>query len=70
MMSMNENQIIKICYTNYRGETSIREILPIRIWFGVTEWHKEEGWLLDAFDIEKKAERSFSITDIKSWFNK
>ena len=59
---------ISICYTNYRGETSIRKIIPLKIWFGKTDWHKEEQWLLDAIDVEKNAERSFAMKDIKAWF--
>jgi predicted DNA-binding transcriptional regulator YafY len=69
-MEINKEQAVKICYTNYRGETAIREIVPIKIWFGSTDWHPENGWLLDAFDIEKGADRSFAMKDIKSWFTK
>ena len=69
-MKGNENQKVKILYTNYRGETAIRDIIPIKIWFGSTDWHPEEGWLMDAYDLEKKAERSFAMKDIKSWFTK
>jgi len=60
-------KMVKILYTNYRGETSIREIIPQKIWFGKTEWHPESQWLLDAYDINKKENRSFAIKDIKSW---
>lgn len=67
---MDIKQNIKICYTNYRDETSIREIIPKKIWFGTTEWHSENGWLLDAFDIEKNADRSFALKNIKAWFVK
>ena len=59
---------ISICYTNYRGETSIRQIIPLKIWFGKTDWHPQEQWLLDAIDVEKNAERSFAMKDIKVWF--
>ena len=58
---------VKIVYTNYRGETSVRSIIPIKIRFGKTEWHPEEQWLLDAFDVEKDAERSFAMKDIQKW---
>lgn len=58
---------IEIVYTNYRGETARREIVPQRVWFGATTWHPEEQWLLDAFDIEKGAERSFALRDIRSY---
>jgi len=67
---MDNGQKIKICYTNYRGETSIREIIPQKVWFGSTEWHPENGWLLNAFDVEKGADRSFSLKDIKAFFEK
>ena len=58
---------VSIVYTNYRGETSVRRITPKKIWFGKNEWHKEEQWFLDAFDEEKKADRSFAMKDISKW---
>lgn len=58
---------VKIIYTNWRGETAERTIVPIKIWFGSTEWHKEEQWLLRALDTEKQAERDFAIKDIQQW---
>jgi len=61
-------ETVSILYTNYRGETSIRRIVPKRIWFGKTEWHPDEEWILDAFDLEKEAERGFAMKDVKAWF--
>lgn len=58
---------VEIVYTNWRGETSKRVIKPIKIWFGATNWHKQEQWLLKATDIEKNAERDFALKDISSW---
>jgi predicted DNA-binding transcriptional regulator YafY len=63
-----EKESVSIVYTNYRGETANRRIVPKQIWFGKTDWHPEEQWLLDAFDIEKDAERSFAMKDIKAWY--
>ena len=60
-------QKVKILYTNYRGETAVRSILPLKIWYGSTDWHPESQWLLDAIDFEKGANRSFALKDIKSW---
>lgn len=54
-------------YTNWRGETAERHIIPIRIWFGSTQWHKEEQWLLNAEDLDKKQHRDFAIKDIHGW---
>ena len=59
---------VSIVYTNYRGETGLRRIIPKRIWFGGTDWHPEEQWLLDAYDVKKKADRSFAMKDIRAWF--
>lgn len=59
----------KIIYTNWRGETAERTITPISIWFGHTEWHKEDQWLLKAIDTEKDAERDFALKDIKEWLD-
>lgn len=54
---------VTLTYTNYRGETSERTIVPKRIWFGATEWHPEPQWLLTDFDFEKGADRDFALKD-------
>lgn len=59
--------IARIKYTNYRGETSIRRIIPVRVRFAASEWHPEEQWLLDAFDIDRGDTRSFAMKDIHEW---
>lgn len=72
-MTQNDEQSkhaqLRIEYTNWRGETSVRTILPIKIWFGSTEWHPGKQWLMRALDIDKDAERDFALTDIKKWLN-
>ena len=42
----SDKQIVQILYTNYRGETAIRTIFPLEIWYGSTDWHPEPQWLL------------------------
>ena len=64
---MNTEKQVTIVYTNYKGVTGTRKIVPIEILFGHTDWHKEDQWLLRAFDIQKNAERTFAVKDIKSW---
>jgi predicted DNA-binding transcriptional regulator YafY len=56
-----------IDYTNWKGERSNRTILPINIYWGSNEWHKDMQWLLEAHDIEKGAPRNFALKDIPSW---
>ncbi len=65
---MEVEKIVKILYTNYKRETAKREIIPDKIWFGKTDWHPEPQWLLDAYDINKKALRTFAMKDIHSGF--
>ena len=56
---------MKINYTNWRGENSDRNIIPLFPYYGSNQWHPEKQWLLKAWDIDKKALRSFAIRDIR-----
>lgn len=56
-----------IDYTNWRGERSLRRILPLETFFGLNEFHPGEQWLLKAIDVEKNVERVFAMKDIHSW---
>jgi len=68
-MSKNkaDKKIVKIKYKNWKGKAAIRTIKPIKIWYGSTQWHSEEQWLLKAKDIDKEAERDFALKDIVKW---
>ena len=55
---------IKVKYKNYQGITSIRTIIPQNIYYGSTDYHKEEQWLLDVWDIDKDAQRTYAMMDI------
>lgn len=52
-----------LTYTNYRGETSRRELHLVRIYWGSTDWHPEPQLLLKAFDYQKDAYRDFAVSD-------
>ena len=56
-----------IDYTNHRGERGRRAIAPIRIYHGSTAWHPEEQYLLDAWDMDKRADRTFALKNVHSW---
>jgi predicted DNA-binding transcriptional regulator YafY len=66
-MYFEENQKVKILYTNWKGVTSYRNIVPKFIEFKSTEWHPEEQWILNAFDVDKQADRAFALKDVKEW---
>ncbi len=55
---------VDIGYTNWRGEYAVRRIIPVRVWFGSTDWHPAPQWMLTAIDVEKGAERDFAVADI------
>ena len=65
---MENEKIVTIVYTNYKGKTAVRKIIPQDIYFGSTEWHPENQWLMRAYDVDKEADRTFAIKDIKTWF--
>ncbi|MBT3408727.1 hypothetical protein HOC99_04640 [Candidatus Woesearchaeota archaeon] len=68
MEDIDLNKKVKLLYTNYRGETSIRNIIPKKIVFISNEWHKEEQWCILAYDLNKQADRTFACKDIKKWY--
>jgi len=68
MKPLNKNHPVKILYTNWKGEKRVRNIIPEKIWFGKTEWHPEEGWLLRAYDIDKKDYRDYDLSHIHKWY--
>jgi hypothetical protein len=37
----------------------------VRLWFGTSEWHPEEQWFLQAFDMDKREERDFALRDCR-----
>ena len=64
-----EDMEIKVVYKNHRGEEAIRHILPIRIFYGSTEFHREKQWLMEVYDLDKKAKRDYALKDFKSFVN-
>jgi len=63
-MSINDAKAIRFQYKNWRGELSIRTVLPENIWFGSSEWHPSDQWFMRALDVEKGETRDFALQDI------
>jgi predicted DNA-binding transcriptional regulator YafY len=55
--------ILNFYYTNHRGEFAHRAVIPMRLSFMATEWHKEPQWVLEAYDINKTQMRYFALKD-------
>jgi len=60
-----EDMSIKVIYKNWKGEKGVRHILPIRIFYGSTEWHPEKQWLIEVYDLDRKAKRIYALKDFK-----
>jgi predicted DNA-binding transcriptional regulator YafY len=58
---------VRILYTNWKGETEWRNIIPLVINFDSNEYHQERQWLLTAWDNDKSASRTFAMADIHKW---
>jgi predicted DNA-binding transcriptional regulator YafY len=66
-MDYDPAKILTIHYTNHRGESGMRRIVPSAIRFGRTEWHTREQYLIDAFDVDKQAMRTFAVAEITAF---
>jgi hypothetical protein len=48
-------------YTNWRGETRERHLVPMTLWYGSTSYHPEPQWLLRCMDLEKCEVRDMAL---------
>lgn len=62
-----EDIAIKVIYKNYRGEVGLRRIIPLDIFYGSSEFHKEQQWLMKVWDVDKKDYRTYALRDIQEW---
>jgi predicted DNA-binding transcriptional regulator YafY len=67
MINEKDKSVAKFTYVNYKNITNNRNINPIKLYYGNTEWYPENQWLLKAYDIEKKEIRVFAMKNIKCW---
>lgn len=58
--------VVEFYYRNWKGEHGLRRVRAnsIVFFYGSNEFHKEEQWLMSAFDEEKEAIRAFAAKDI------
>lgn len=58
---------VQVIYKNYRGEVATRSIVPIEMYWGQTEYHPHDQWLLKVHDVAKGAERVYAFNDIQKF---
>lgn len=58
---------VRFLYRNWRGLITIRKLYPKGIRFDSTEYHPEPQWLLDGYDLDKRADRSYALKGVLIW---
>jgi hypothetical protein len=59
---------IRVTYTNWRGETRERHILPRKLWYGPTKWHPEPQYILEAEDLDDFGYvKDFAMSGFANW---
>ena len=51
-------------YRNWQGSVDVRNVIPLRIYWGATEHHPEPQWLMEAYDLDKQDARCFAMSGI------
>jgi len=54
-----------VLYTNWRGETAIRNLDFYSLRFGTSQWHPEPQWLVAGFDLDTSTQREFALKDMR-----
>jgi hypothetical protein len=57
---------IEFDYLNWKSVFGHREIRVKRIYFGSTEYHPTQQWLMEGYDLEKKDIRIFAMKDMSN----
>lgn len=61
-----DDEILRFVYRNWRDEVGVRSVrMPILVHFGVSEWHPEAQWLVQAIDVDKDEPREFALRDMR-----
>lgn len=69
-MSESQESVLRIFYRNYKGERGWRHLVQMTApYWGSNEWYPSEQWLMDAFDLDKNAIRTFALNRIQLWGN-
>ena len=59
----SQQRMVRVHYRNWRGEERTREIRPIQVQWGTSDWHPEDQWMLLAVDPEDGKTKLFALKD-------
>ena len=54
-------------HRNYKGSINERCVIPLSVFYGVTDFYKTPQYFLRCWDIERKAYRDFGFRSIQSF---
>jgi hypothetical protein len=57
-----DKKMLLVDYTNHAGERRKRPLVPSAIQFNMTQWHREEQWLVFGIDPEDLKLKSFALS--------
>lgn len=66
MVHFTAKTLMEFDYVNWKGNKGHRQIETQKIYFGATEYHPEEQWLLVGLDLNKGQERTFAMKDMSN----
>lgn len=66
MLNLVQGDIIQFTYKNWKGEVGVRNVMIHYFYYGKTEYHPEEQFLLKAYDFDKGSERVFAMKDMSN----
>lgn len=59
------DRAIKVIYSNWRGEKATRTIVPLSLYWGKSEWHPQEQWMIRVWDVDRNDYREYAFKDIE-----
>lgn len=66
MKIISRGTVIEFDYVNWRGVSGHRKAEVMSTFYGSTEHHPEEQWLLKGYDMNKDAVRIFGMRDMSN----
>ena len=66
--AIKDERTLKFEYVNWEGKQGTRNVKPLTIYYGNNKYHRTDQHLLQAIDLDKNAERNFSVKDILGFY--
>lgn len=66
MDNIQRDDILEFDYINWKGIKGHRKVKVFAIYYGGTEYHPEDQWLMGAIDLDKGEHRIFAMKDMSN----